>query len=207
MDVVYEFKCIIIGDMGVGKSCLLLQFTDKRFRKAHDVTIGVEYGSRVVTIDGKPTRIKIWDTAGQEAFRSITRAYYRGAAAAILVYDVTRRETFNHVANWWEDAKELASSNQTRMLIGNKCDLSNHRRAVSYDEGAQFAEEHGLMFMEASAKTAQNVDEAFIMTAAAVVKKIDDGVIDQERDGFHLVFPIPDGDGARRTSKGASCCN
>ncbi|TVU25801.1 hypothetical protein EJB05_28311 [Eragrostis curvula] len=204
---VYGFKCIIIGDMGVGKSCLLLQFTDKRFRSVHDVTIGVEYGSRIVAVDGKPTKLQIWDTAGQEAFRSITRSYYRGAAAAILVYDISRRETFNHVTSWLQDAKELASANQTRVLIGNKCDLSDHRRAVSYEEGARFAKEHGLLFMEASAKTAQNVEEAFIATATTVVKKIEDGLIDQERDGFNLIIPYPDDDDSRRTSKRSGCCS
>jgi Ras-related protein Rab-2A len=96
--------------------------------------------------------------AGQESFRSITRSYYRGAAGALLVYDITRRETFNHLASWLEDARQHANANMTIMLVGNKSDLS-HRRAVSYEEGEQFAKEHGLIFMEASAKTAQNVEE------------------------------------------------
>jgi Ras-related protein Rab-2A len=85
---------------GVGKSCLLLQFTDKRFQHVHDLTIGVEFGSRMVTIDNKQIKLQIWDTAGQESFRSITRSYYRGAAGALLVYDITRRETFNHLARF-----------------------------------------------------------------------------------------------------------
>merc|ERR1712118_348765 len=92
MSYAYLFKYIIIGDTGVGKSCLLLQFTDKRFRHDHDLTIGVEFGARMVTIDGKQIKLQIWDTAGQESFRSITRSYYRGAAGALLVYDITRRE-------------------------------------------------------------------------------------------------------------------
>ncbi|EAN93608.1 ras-related protein rab-2a, putative, partial [Trypanosoma cruzi] len=87
----YVFKYIIIGDSGVGKSCLLLQFTDKRFEPLHDLTIGVEFGARVVTIQQKNVKLQIWDTAGQESFRSITRSYYRGACGALLVYDVTRR--------------------------------------------------------------------------------------------------------------------
>ncbi|XP_039778288.1 ras-related protein Rab-2-A-like [Panicum virgatum] len=174
---VYGFKCIVIGDTGVGKSCLLLQLTDKRFRPGHDLTIGVEYGTRIVPVDGKPTKIQSWDTAGQGAFRSITRSYYRGAAAAVLVYDITRRETFNHVASWLEDAKQLASPHLTMVLVGNKCDLSN-RRSVSYEEGERFAREHGMIFMEASAKTAQNVEEAFTTAARIVIKKIKEGVID-----------------------------
>ncbi|KAL6875718.1 hypothetical protein ACP4OV_013231 [Aristida adscensionis] len=208
---IYGFKCIVIGDTGVGKSCLLLQFTDKRFRPDHDLTIGVEYGTRIVAVDGKPTKIQIWDTAGQEAFRSITRSYYRGAAAAILVYDITRRETFYHVASWLQDAKEHAGANQSIMLIGNKCDLTN-RRAVSCEEGERFAQEHGLIFMEASAKTAQNVEEAFIRTAQTVIKKIEDGVIDlsDERRGFNIVYHPPNTSGGNAgiiPSRGGGCCS
>jgi hypothetical protein len=92
MSYAYLFKYIIIGDTGVGKSCLLLQFTDKRFQPVHDLTIGVEFGARMISIDGKQIKLQIWDTAGQESFRSITRSYYRGAAGALLVYDITRRE-------------------------------------------------------------------------------------------------------------------
>ena len=105
---------------GVGKSCLLLQFTDKRFQPVHDLTIGVEFGARMITIDGKQIKLQIWDTAGQEAFRSITRSYYRGAAGALLVYDITRRETFNHLTTWLEDARQHSNSNMVIMLIGNK---------------------------------------------------------------------------------------
>ncbi|KAL5216492.1 hypothetical protein ABZP36_007893 [Zizania latifolia] len=181
MSFAYLFKYIIIGDTGVGKSCLLLQFTDKRFQPVHDLTIGVEFGARMITVDNNPVKLQIWDTAGQESFRSITRSYYRGAAGALLVYDITRRETFNHLASWLEDARQHATANMAIMLIGNKCDLS-HRRAVSYEEGEQFAKEHGLMFMEASAKTAQNVEEAFIKTAGAIYKKIQDGVIDVSKE-------------------------
>ncbi|TVU38979.1 hypothetical protein EJB05_12377, partial [Eragrostis curvula] len=185
---VQRFKFITIGDVGVGKSCLLLQFTDRRFQPEHELTIGVEFGTRIVDIDDKPTKLQIWDTAGQESFRSVTIMYYRGAAAAILVYDITRRETFDHVARWLKDAEQLAPANLTVMLVGNKCDLSD-RRAVSY-EGERFAAEHGLIFLESSAKTAKNVDEAFTesphhlvvqtftIAARTVSKKIEDGVID-----------------------------
>ncbi|CAN6457411.1 unnamed protein product [Victoria cruziana] len=136
----------------IGKSCLLLQFTDKCFQPVHDLTIGVEFGARMINIDNKPIKLQIWDTAGQESFRSITRSYYRGAAGAVLVYDITR--DLNHLASWLEDARQHANANMVIMLIGNKCDLA-HRRAVSTEEGEQFAKEHGLIFMEASAKTAR----------------------------------------------------
>ncbi|KAJ1633527.1 ras family-domain-containing protein [Pavlovales sp. CCMP2436] len=177
MSYAYLFKYIIIGDTGVGKSCLLLQFTDKRFQPVHDLTIGVEFGARMISIDNKQIKLQIWDTAGQESFRSITRSYYRGAAGALLVYDITRRETFNHLTSWLEDARQHSNSAMCIMLIGNKSDLE-HRRAVSYEEGARFAQEHGLVFLETSAKTAANVEEAFIDTARTIYDKIAQGVYD-----------------------------
>ena len=116
MAYAYLFKYIIIGDTGklqrisltntgVGKSCLLLQFTDQRFRQQHDLTIGVEFGSRTIEINDKKIKLQIWDTAGQESFKSITRSYYRGAAGALLVYDITRKETFNHLTRWLEEVR------------------------------------------------------------------------------------------------------
>ncbi|KAA8526653.1 hypothetical protein F0562_008144 [Nyssa sinensis] len=226
MSYAYLFKYIIIGDTGVGKSCLLLQFTDKRFQPVHDLTIGVEFGARMITIDNKPIKLQIWDTAGQESFRSITRSYYRGAAGALLVYDITRRETFNHLASWLEDARQHANANMTIMLIGNKCDLA-HRRAVSTEEGEQFAKEHGLIFMEASAKTAQNVEEvmelfylyaqgclvcAFISTAATIYKKIQDGVFDVSNESYGIKvgyggIPGPSGSRDGSASQAGGCCS
>jgi len=187
MSYTYLFKYIIIGDTGVGKSCLLLQFTDKRFQPVHDLTIGVEFGARMITIDGKQMKLQIWDTAGQESFRSITRSYYRGAAGALLVYDITQRHTFNHLTSWLEDARQHATSNMVIMLIGNKCDLAA-RREVQKEEGEAFAREHGLVFMETSAKTSANVEEAFINTAREIYTKIQEGVIDasDDRNGIKL---------------------
>lgn len=187
MSYAYLFKYIIIGDTGVGKSCLLLQFTDKRFQPVHDLTIGVEFGARMITIDTKQIKLQIWDTAGQESFRSITRSYYRGAAGALLVYDITRRDTFNHLTTWLEDARQHSSSNMVIMLIGNKSDLEE-RREVKREEGDAFAREHGLIFMETSAKTAANVEEAFIGTAKEIYQKIEEGVFDvnNEANGIKL---------------------
>jgi Ras-related protein Rab-2A len=173
----YLFKYIIIGDSGVGKSCLLLQFTDKRFEPVHDLTIGVEFGARMVVIESKQIKLQIWDTAGQESFRSITRSYYRGASGALLVYDVTRRETFDHLRTWLDDARQVSNANMTIMLIGNKCDLET-KRQVSVEEGQSFASEHGLVFLETSAKTAHNVDDAFMKTANVIYQKIQSGSLD-----------------------------
>lgn len=153
----------------------------------HDLTIGVEFGARMVNIDGKQIKLQIWDTAGQESFRSITRSYYRGAAGALLVYDITRRETFNHLTSWLEDARQHSSSNMVIMLIGNKSDLES-RRDVKREEGEAFAREHGLIFMETSAKTACNVEEAFINTAKEIYRKIQQGLFDvhNEANGIKI---------------------
>uniref|UniRef100_A0A8C1WDW8 RAB2A, member RAS oncogene family n=1 Tax=Cyprinus carpio TaxID=7962 RepID=A0A8C1WDW8_CYPCA len=164
---------------GVGKSCLLLQFTDKRFQPVHDLTIG----------KGRQIGEALWDgeLAGQESFRSITRSYYRGAAGALLVYDITRRDTFNHLTTWLEDARQHSNSNMVIMLIGNKSDLES-RREVKKEEGEAFAREHGLIFMETSAKTASNVEEAFINTAKEIYEKIQEGVFDinNEANGIKI---------------------
>ncbi|KAL6520196.1 Ras-related protein RABB1b [Orobanche minor] len=211
----YLFKYIIIGDTGVGKSCLLLQFTDKRFQPVHDLTIGVEFGARMVTIERRPIKLQIWDTlptiAGQESFRSITRSYYRGAAGALLVYDITRRETFNHLASWLEDARQHANENMTIMLVGNKSDLAQ-RRAVSEEEGEQFAKENGLLFLEASARTAKNVEEAFTNTASKILQKIQEGVFDvsNESSGIKVGYGRSQGPASGRDgtiAQGGGCCS
>eukprot|EP01120_Amphizonella_sp_Union-15-10_P005593 TRINITY_DN166_c0_g3_i4.p1 TRINITY_DN166_c0_g3~~TRINITY_DN166_c0_g3_i4.p1 ORF type:complete len:193 (+),score=30.24 TRINITY_DN166_c0_g3_i4:41-580(+) len=170
MSYAYLFKYIIIGDTGVGKSCLLLQFTDKRFQPIHDLTIGVEFGARMIALDNKQIKLQIWDTAGQESFRSITRSYYRGAAGALLVYDITRRDTFNNLTTWLQDTRQRANENMTIMLVGNKSDLED-QRAVTLDEGEKFARENGLLFLETSAKTAANVEEIFNRIAGQIYEK------------------------------------
>jgi len=203
------FKYIIIGDTGVGKSCLLLQFTDKRFRHDHDLTIGVEFGARLMVIDDKPIKLQIWDTAGQESFRSITRSYYRGATGALLVYDISRRDSFNHVARWLQEARAYGNPNMVIMLIGNKSDLD--RREVSYEEGANFARQNGLVFQETSAKTAKNVEDAFVNTAQKINEQIQSGIIDLSNEAHGIKVGLPPqfnvNQPPRMRGGSGGCCN
>ena len=161
----------------MGKSCILLQFTDNKFRYQHELTIGVEFGAKTIDINGKSIKIQIWDTAGQEAFQAITRTYYKGTIGALLVYDITRRETFTHVTKWLDDVRTNSSKNVTVILIGNKKDLED-KRQVSYEEGEAFAKENGLMFLETSAKTAYNVVESFNLSAQCILNNIERTGID-----------------------------
>jgi Ras-related protein Rab-2A len=167
----YLFKFIIIGDENVGKTCLLLQFTDKRYRATHEVTIGVEFGTAYVDVGQGQTKLQIWDTAGQDRFRSLVRGYYRGSAAALLVYDITNRRSFDHIATWLSEAKAQADENIVFALVGNKADLEGDRQ-VSFDEGAAFARQENLIFFETSAKTGHNVDMAFQHTARFVYARM-----------------------------------
>ncbi|KAM9985084.1 hypothetical protein ACTFIY_009502 [Dictyostelium cf. discoideum] len=166
------FKYIMVGDSAVGKSNLLLQFVDKRFAPNSDFTIGVEFGSRSININDKQIKLQIWDTAGQEKFRSITRAYYRGAVCAMIVYDITRRDSFESLNSWLTDCRKFSSCDVTTVLIGNKADLEANRQ-VSTSEAKEFAEKNGLMFFETSAKTALNVDEAFEKSTEQILKKLE----------------------------------
>ncbi|CAD8165617.1 unnamed protein product [Paramecium octaurelia] len=185
MSYSYLFKFILIGDTGVGKSCLLLQFIDKRFRQKHEVTIGVEFGARMIEFDGQNIKLQIWDTAGQESFRSITRSYYRSAAGAIIVYDITKRETFENISRWLEEAKQNGNPKLTFTLVGNKSDLEADRQ-VSFEEGQEFARNNGIDFVEVSAKTANNVEEVFLKTAQQILEKINSNQIDPKNESHGI---------------------
>merc|ERR1712100_63741 len=181
----FVFKLIVIGPTGVGKSSLILQFMDKRFDPKMDFTIGVEFGAKLMQVADKRIKLQLWDTAGQESFRSTTNSYYRGAQAAFLVYDVTRKSSFASLPSWLEEIRQCADPNIVVLLVGNKTDL---QREVSTEEGQSFAEANNLLFIEASAKTASNVEEAFGISCRTVLEKVDKGIITpQQRTGARLV--------------------
>jgi len=167
--------------MGVGKSCLLHRFTEQKFIQDSPHTIGVEFGTRITEVLEKKIKLQIWDTAGQERFRAVTRSYYRGAAGALLVLDTTRRDTFDHLQAWLTDTRNLTHPNTVIMLVGNKRDLED-QRDVSFEEATRFAEENGLIYLETSAKTGENVDEAFIKTARLILQSVQEGNVDLNAD-------------------------
>ena len=176
----YMFRFIIVGDIAVGKSCLLLQFSANEFKAVHEITIGVEFSVKTMDIDNHSVKVQIWDTAGEEAFQSITRSYYKGAIGALLVYDITRKETFNHCKKWLNEVKDNARKDICIILVGNKNDLSE-KREVSYEEGETFAQENELLFIETSAKTEENVEECFIRTIREIIKNIGPIVANKEK--------------------------
>ncbi|XP_034252966.1 ras-related protein Rab-4B [Thrips palmi] len=183
----YLFKFLVIGSAGAGKSCILHQFIESKFKDNSSHTIGVEFGSKIVKVGGKSVKLQIWDTAGQERFRSVTRSYYRGAAGALLVYDITSRDSFNALSNWLRDARSLAGPNIVILLVGNKKDL-DAKREVTFLEASKFAQENELIFLESSAKTGENVEESFLKCSKTILSKIETGELDPERIGSGIQY-------------------
>lgn len=163
----YLFKLLLIGDSGVGKSCLLLRFADDTYTESYISTIGVDFKIRTLELDGKTIKLQIWDTAGQERFRTITSSYYRGANGIIVVYDVTDQESFNNVKQWMNEIDKYANDKVNKMLVGNKCDLTS-KKVVDYNTGKELADSLGIPFLETSAKNSTNVEQAFITMAAEI---------------------------------------
>uniref|UniRef100_A0A3B4YKX0 RAB4B, member RAS oncogene family n=1 Tax=Seriola lalandi dorsalis TaxID=1841481 RepID=A0A3B4YKX0_SERLL len=176
----FLFKFLVIGSAGTGKSCLLHQFIENKFKQDSNHTIGVEFGSRVVNVGGKTVKLQIWDTAGQERFRSVTRSYYRGAAGALLVYDITSRETYNALTNWLTDARTLASPNIVIILCGNKKDLDADRE-VTFLEASRFAQENECSHFRAYLSVYVRIADKFF----AVHFK---GELDPERMGSGIQY-------------------
>ena len=156
----FLFKLILIGDSSVGKSNILLKYLKGQFDPNSKATVGVEFGTKNVEIKNKKIKIQIWDTAGQERYRSITSAYYKGAKGAFIVYDITRKNTFDNIDKWISDLKTNGDENLAIVLIGNKSDLEE-RREIQKDEGIKKSEEYKTAFMETSALNGDNIDKAF----------------------------------------------
>ncbi|KAG8091384.1 hypothetical protein GUJ93_ZPchr0012g20907 [Zizania palustris] len=165
----YVFKVVLIGDSAVGKSQILARFARNEFSIDSKATIGVEFQTRTLVIDHKSVKAQIWDTAGQERYRAVTSAYYRGALGALLVYDITKRQSFDHIPRWLEELRGHADKNIVIMLVGNKSDLEDER-AVSTEDAKEFAEKENLFFLETSALQATNVENAFQTVLTEIFK-------------------------------------
>ena len=165
-------EVLIIGDSAVGKSCLLLQFSDQTFSDNYVSTIGVDFKIRTIDIDGKQVKLQIWDTAGQERFQSITANYYHGSHAIAIVYDVTNRASFDNLRKWVSDVERLANPQVCKLIVGNKADLED-KREVRREEGQAFADNLGVPFLETSAKTSYNVRTMFVELCQAISRRMD----------------------------------
>merc|ERR1712032_667118 len=146
------FKLLLIGDSGVGKTCILFRFSDDAFNTTFISTIGIDFKIKTIDINGKRVKLQIWDTAGQERFHTITTSYYRGANGIMLVYDITNAKSFDNIHNWLRNIEQHASEDVEKMLLGNKCDMED-KRVIPKQRGEMLAREHGIKFFETSAKS------------------------------------------------------
>ena len=164
----YLFKILIIGESGVGKTCLLLRFTEDSFTTTFLTTIGIDFKIKIINLEDKLIKLQIWDTAGQERFRTITKTYYKGAHGIILTYDVTDQDSFKNIRNWIKQIEANAQGNVKRVLVGNKCDKPD--RVVTEEEGKKLADDYSMSFFETSAKTNKNVTEVFYHLTKEILK-------------------------------------
>lgn len=208
-DYEYLYKIVLIGDSGVGKSNLLSRFTRNEFDLESRSTIGVEFATRTLEIDGKRVKAQIWDTAGQERYRAITLAYYRGAVGALIVYDISKTELYESVSRWLKELRDHADANIVIELVGNKSDL-DHLRAVPTEEAKSFATENSLLFTEASALLSDNVDLSFHQLLRNIYEMISKHQLEtnegsaKPRGGPTIsLTPAPQ---EKRDKSGSSCC-
>ena len=219
-NVKYIFKIIIIGDTSVGKTNISYRFCRGEFTTDIESTVGLDFLNKYITIDNTLINIQLWDTAGSEKFRSVTRTYYKNSACALIVYDVSRKDTFNNVTSWIEDCKKYNGKNIYIILVGNKDDLKN--REVTEEEGKELADRFGLKFFETSALNGHNIEEVFIDACTEINNKIkneeididdisygvmrsDDG-IDSKVEKKNGDFKLEKNDKENKNNKKKSCC-
>jgi Ras-related protein Rab-8A len=203
-DYDYLIKLLLIGDSGVGKSCLLLRFSDGSFTTSFITTIGIDFKIRTIELDGKRIKLQIWDTAGQERFRTITTAYYRGAMGILLVYDVTDESSFNNIRNWIRNIEQHASDNVNKILVGNKADMDESKRAVPTAKGQALADEYGIKFFETSAKTNLNVEQVFFSIARDIKQRLAE--TDSKPEEKAIKINKPDQGTEQAAGQGSACC-
>ncbi|GAA5897192.1 hypothetical protein JCM8208_003751 [Rhodotorula glutinis] len=200
----YDYLCklIVIGDSGVGKSCLLHYFLNDKIRDPSPHTIGVEFASTLMrlpsslpasagaapgTTSSKTLKVQCWDSAGQERFRSVARNYYRSACGAVVVYDITSRKSFEALHSWLSDARALASPELQVVVVGNKMDQEDDRQ-VPYLEGSRWAQDNGALFVETSSRRGDNVEQPFILLARAILLAVESGKLDPDKAGSGVSY-------------------
>ncbi|KAJ4829838.1 Ras- protein RABC2a [Turnera subulata] len=200
----YSFKVLLIGDSGVGKSSILLSFISDSVHHDLSPTIGVDFKVKMLNVGGKRLKLTIWDTAGQERFGILTSSYYRDAHGIILVYDVTRRETFANLSDTWAKEVELYSTNRdcVKILVGNKVDRESER-AVSREEGLALAQEHKCLFLECSARNRENVQQCF----KSLILKILEVPTLLQKGSVVMKQRILNQKQVHHASRGGSCCS
>jgi len=199
----YLIKLLLIGDSGVGKSCLLLRYSDDSFTSSFITTIGIDFKIKSILCGESKVKLQIWDTAGQERFRTITTAYYRGAMGILLVYDVTDETSFTNVRNWMRQIETNAAVNVSRLLLGNKSDVDPADRKVTYEQGKSLAADYGIKFFETSAKLNSNVDAAFMSIASDIVERLKENPDHYGSSGGGAIFV---NDAAAKKEKKGGCC-
>ncbi|GAA5893753.1 Rab family GTPase [Sporobolomyces salmoneus] len=228
----YLLKFILIGDSGVGKSCLMYHFLNDGYRDPSPHTIGVEFASTLMRLpssspdrsvagariaNSKTLKVQIWDTAGQERFRSVTRNYYRNAAGCIIVFDITSRRSFESLPVWLSDARALGSPDLEVVIVGNKCDRPEEDRQVPFLEASRWAQDHGALFVEASSKTGENVEQPFLLLARSLLLAIESGQIEPDAAGSGVSYGSRElrrvsswnsggGDAEKKGMLGGKCC-
>lgn len=194
-------KILLVGDSGVGKSCLLVRFVEDRFNPSFITTIGIDFKIKTVDINGKKVKLQLWDTAGQERFRTITTAYYRGAMGIVMVYDVTDERTYANIKQWYKTVTEHSNDDAQILLVGNKSDMDT--RVISYEQGESLAKELNIPFMESSAKDNANVNEVFFTLGRLIQKKLDSNAF--QTDSANGGINIKSNSNTEENSK-SGCC-
>uniref|UniRef100_A0AC34QK86 Uncharacterized protein n=1 Tax=Panagrolaimus sp. JU765 TaxID=591449 RepID=A0AC34QK86_9BILA len=185
----YLFKIVLVGDMGIGKTCVVQRFKNGTYIEKQGTTIGVDFTMKTLIVEGKRVKLQIWDTGGQERFRTITQSYYRSANGIILCYDITCRQSFDSLVRWMDDVSKFAVPNVVKVLIATKADREDSR-AVDSEEGEQLARAHNMVFMEVSSKNNYNVDNVFNELATQLKAQYDSGSLSESQfDSFRLKYP------------------
>jgi small GTP-binding protein len=193
----YSLKIIIVGDSGVGKSCFLLRYVRDTFDEDSQPTLGVEFLTKIIQTSAHRIQLQLWDTAGQELFRSVTSGYYRGSAGAIVVFDLTSRDSFESVGRWIQDIHEVARGDVVTVLVGNKSDLADQRK-VPIEDAEAYAREHNLAYLETSARTGAGISKVFETVVEPIEKNVE--------AGLYKVNPQGENPEPQQASDSGGCC-